>query len=137
MSGSIIPVNGKAECHARMALTDGCGKWEPGTILELYPLDHHFEWGDQAHFLVISAELDETQIELIRQRKLKVPLESFLSPKSLKAYNDNLSLEREDFLASGEKPRFDRKVDVKTLAVNAPEWQWVKESAIDNDGVPS
>ncbi len=124
MTGKIISTNGKAECFARLALTDGSGKWEPGTILELYPLDHEFNWGDQAHFMIVFAELDESQIELIEQRKLKVPFGSFLSAESLQAYNDNLTMNRENFPALGEKPRLDRKVEVKTLAENAPERQW-------------
>jgi len=117
------------EAILRIAL--GNGKWVAGTVLEIYPRgeEHPFEWGDKAHFLIIKADITEEQKEMIHRRKLKIPLDSFLSFESQEKYKENLTMKRADFLTNGEKPKLEKIVNGKFGSVT-PEKQWKKPGEI-------
>lgn len=71
----------------RVAIDDHGGKWEPGTVLGVYPdarADVDLLWGDRAWFLAMRVQnLTDEQKEAVRMRKMKVDLPSVLSSKQI------------------------------------------------------
>lgn len=101
-------------------------KWVAGTVLERYDLGekHPFEWGDKAHFLIVKAEITEEQLAMIPDRKLKIPLDSFLSFESMEKYVANTIMKEAEFAETGTLPKLDKIVDGVTFGCLTPERYW-------------
>lgn len=117
----------------RIALTDGGGggnpKWEVGTVLESYPDDWEFCWGDEARFFLIKVADGSLTADEIRRRKKKIDLDLILSAASKARYVANRDKDRATYLATGELPKLGIVVDVATVGMlNAtPKAQWVED----------
>jgi len=75
-----------SEFFLRLALTDDCGKWEPGTILGAYHTEEQFGSGDLSNFLIIRIQTELTIDDLKKMRLRKIAdIAEFLDKKDLDA----------------------------------------------------
>lgn len=78
----------------RVAVTDGGGKWEPGTILRHYTANRAAKdigWGERANFLCMAVTnlTDEIKAAIIK-RAVKVDLATVLTPAALEDARANI-----------------------------------------------
>jgi len=81
------------EAYIRIALTDGMGKWVPGTILGTYPLDNQFCWGDVAKFKIIRVTgLTDEIMAQISSKKLVVDFSIIATEDDMEKHRENLKI---------------------------------------------
>jgi hypothetical protein len=113
----------------RIALTDGGGKWIPGTVLGVYPDKFQFNWGDEAHFLLIrvpNGDVDEAFRNDVSKRKKVLELRDIVSEKTLSRHLNNMQKHRNDYLKTGKKPDLNRGIKLAGVRkIEAPKEQIV------------
>lgn len=113
----------------RIALTDGGSKWLPGTILEKYPDDWAFNWGDEARFFLIKVADGAVTEDDVLRRKKQVDLDLILSADSKAKYLANRDRDKGDYLAAGESPKLGIVIDLVTVGMLSatPKAQWMED----------
>lgn len=108
----------------RVALHDNLGKWLPGTVLEIYPNTHAFNWGDEAHFLLIrvrNEEVDDDFRKRVAERRVVLELEDILDETALKRHSNNLGKHKNDYVKTGKKPDFSNAVVLSEIRTRDPD----------------
>ena len=117
----------------RIALTDGGGKWLPGTILAKHPDDFQFNWGDEARFLLLKVQDDSVTDVDAENRKKVIDLDVVLTSSEKASYQSNRSIKTEaKYKTDGKKPRLANPTDLSPQGslVDAPEGQWSEDSVL-------
>ena len=122
------------EAIVRIALTDDGGKWEPGTVLAVYPINEKLGPGEKGEFLCIKTDVSSINEAREWRLKKKFPLDKILSSANLdkkiiqkqqiqqKVIDEKTVTENDVF----EKPDLTSLIDNK-LVVATPESQWPKD----------